>query len=253
MTTSSIDTADLSGRVVLVTGASGGIGQALSQRLLAGGARLAAHYSSSARPVEHLADAATARGQVVLPVRADLSDIQAASSLIAEVNERLGPVEILVVNHGRGTRRQDYRDVTPDEWDVTFAINTRAPFLLAQAALPSMQAARFGRILFTSSVAAQTGGIVGPDYAASKAALHGLVHYLARRVAGDGITVNALAPALIEQTGMLPGDPSELAARLPVGRLGRPDEVANIALAILTNGYLTDQVISVNGGMHPGN
>jgi 3-oxoacyl-[acyl-carrier protein] reductase len=101
-------------------------------------------------------------------------------------------------------------------------------------------------------VAALTGGVVGPDYAASKAALHGLVHYLAARVATDGVTVNAIAPALIENTGMLPGNPAELAARIPVRRLGRPAEVADLAVAILANGYITNQVISVDGGMHPG-
>jgi 3-oxoacyl-[acyl-carrier protein] reductase len=132
------------------------------------------------------------------------------------------------------------------------AINTRAAFLLSRDVLPRMQATRYGRILFMSSVAALTGGVVGPDYAASKAALHGLLHYLAPRVAADGVTVNALAPALIEKTGMLPGDPGELAAKIPVGRLGRPSEVADLAMAILGNGYVTDQVISADGGMHPG-
>jgi 3-oxoacyl-[acyl-carrier protein] reductase len=115
-----------------------------------------------------------------------------------------------------------------------------------------MRAQGFGRILFTSSVAALTGGIVGPHYASSKAGLHGLTHFLASRVAADGVTVNAVAPALIEDTGMLPGDPGELAARVPVGRLGRPSEVVDLALAVLRNGYVTNQVISVDGGMHPG-
>jgi 3-oxoacyl-[acyl-carrier protein] reductase len=109
----------------------------------------------------------------------------------------------------------------------------------------------FGRILFTSSVAALTGGIVGPHYASSKAGLHGLTHFLAVRAAGDGVTVNTIAPALIEDTGMLPGDPGELAQRVPVGRLGTPAEVADLALAILRNGYMTNQVVGLDGGMHP--
>ncbi len=109
----------------------------------------------------------------------------------------------------------------------------------------------FGRILLVSSVAAFTGGIVGPHYAASKAGLHGLTHYLAARLATSGITVNALAPALITGTGMLPGDPEELARRVPVGRLGQPAEVASLADAILANPYLTSQVVSIDGGMYP--
>jgi 3-oxoacyl-[acyl-carrier protein] reductase len=103
----------------------------------------------------------------------------------------------------------------------------------------------------TSSVAAVTGGNVGPHNAASKAGLHGLVHFLAARSAADGVTVNAIAPALIEDTGMLPGDPGDLAGRIPVGRLGTPDEVADLALAMLANGYLTSKVILIDGGMHP--
>ena len=109
----------------------------------------------------------------------------------------------------------------------------------------------YGRILFTSSVAALTGGIVGPHYASSKAGLHGLTHFLASRVAADGVTVNAIAPALIEDTAMLPGDPGELTKAVPVRRLGRPAEVADLALAMLRNGYLTSKVVTLDGGIHP--
>jgi 3-oxoacyl-[acyl-carrier protein] reductase len=185
-------------------------------------------------------------------VQADLSDADACTGVVEEVRRRLGAVHILIANHGRGVRRSGYEDVTAAEWDATLAINVRAAFLLTRDVLPQMRATGFGRVLFTSSVAAMTGGVVGPDYAASKAALHGLVHYLASRVAADGVTVNAIAPALIEETGMLPGDPGELALQIPVRRLGRPSEVADMALAILANGYVTNQVISIDGGMHPG-
>jgi 3-oxoacyl-[acyl-carrier protein] reductase len=92
--------------------------------------------------------------------------------------------------------------------------------------------------------------VVGPHYAASKAGLHGLTHWLASRLASDGVTVNAIAPALIERTGMLPGASAELAQRIPVGRLGTPEEVADLALAILRNGYLTNQVFTLDGGIY---
>ena len=131
------------------------------------------------------------------------------------------------------------------------AVNLRAPFLLAQRVIPGMRERGYGRILFISSVAAFTGGTVGPHYAASKAGLHGLTHFLAARLAPSGVTVNALAPALVAETGMLPGDPAQLRERVPVGRLGQPDEVADMAVAILANPYLTSQVISLDGGMHP--
>jgi 3-oxoacyl-[acyl-carrier protein] reductase len=132
------------------------------------------------------------------------------------------------------------------------AVNLRAPFLAAQAALPAMLERGFGRILFMSSVAAFTGGLVGPHYAASKAGLHAITAFLATRSAAGGVTVNAIAPALIAGTGMLPGGEAELAARVPVGRLGRPEEVADLALAMLANGYLTGQVVLIDGGTRPG-
>jgi 3-oxoacyl-[acyl-carrier protein] reductase len=149
------------------------------------------------------------------------------------------------------SRIQAFEEVTVEDFDELLAVNLRAPFLLAQRALPAMRERRFGRVLFMSSVAAFTGGIVGPHYAASKAGLHGLVHFLAARVARDGVTVNGLAPALVRETGMLPGDPRELRDRVPVGRLGTPDEVADLALALLRNGYLTNQIVALDGGIHP--
>ena len=130
-------------------------------------------------------------------------------------------------------------------------MHLRAPFLLAQAALAGMRERGFGRILLVSSTAAYRGGVVGPHYAASKSGLHGLAHFLASRAAADGITVNVLAPGFV-RTSMLPGDPEELGDRIPVGRVGEPDEVADLAVALLRNRYVTSHVFSVDGGMHPG-
>ena len=226
------------GRVALVTGGSGGIGAAVSARLAQEGAVVAVHYNAH-RPA----------GGHVFP--ADLRDPAAPDALVDAVEDALGPIDILVANAGL-SRPAPYADVDAAAFDETLAVNLRAPFLLARRVLPHMRARNYGRILFTSSVAGLTGGIIGPHYAASKAGLHGLTHHLATRVAADGVTVNAIAPALIDDTGMLPGDPGELAKRIPVGRLGRPDEVADLMLAILGNGYVTNQVFSIDGGMHPG-
>jgi 3-oxoacyl-[acyl-carrier protein] reductase len=158
---------------------------------------------------------------------------------------------VLVANAGVGVRRDAIEDVTREDWDSHVAVNLTAPFLLAQRVAPGMRERGFGRLLFMSSVAAFTGGIVGPHYAASKAGLHGLVHWLASRLAGSGVTANAIAPALIEETGMLPGGTEELRRVVPAGRLGKPGEVADLALAVIRNGYITNQVISIDGGMHP--
>jgi 3-oxoacyl-[acyl-carrier protein] reductase len=238
------------GRVALVTGASGGIGAELSARLAVAGAAVGVHYAARREAAERVAAAIAAGGGRAGVFAADLRDPDAPERLVDAVEAELGPVDVLAANAGL-SRPASYEEVDAAAFDETIAVNLRAPFLLARRVLSGMRERGFGRVLFTSSIAALTGGIVGPHYASSKAGLHGLTHFLAARVAHDGVTVNAIAPALIENTGMLPGDPGELAARVPVGRLGTPAEVADLALAVLRNGYVTNQVISVDGGIHP--
>jgi 3-oxoacyl-[acyl-carrier protein] reductase len=242
---------DFTGRVALVTGGSGGIGAELSARLAAAGAAVAVHYAGNREAAEKVAAGIVEGGGRADAIGADLREADAPERLIDAVERGLGPVDVLAANAGL-SRPGSYEEVDAAAFDETIAVNLRAPYLLARRVLPSMRERGFGRILFTSSVAALTGGIVGPHYASSKAGLHGLTHFLASRVAADGVTVNAIAPALIEETGMLPGDPRELAARVPVGRLGTPGEVADLGLALIRNGYVTNQVVSVDGGIHPG-
>ena len=241
---------ELRHRVALVTGASGGIGREIARRLAGRGAAVAAAYGSNGRDAEAVVAEITAAGGRAVAIGADLRDAAAPAELVGAVESTLGPVDVLVANAGTG-RITPLEDVTADQFDETLAINLRAPFLLAQRTAPGMRERGFGRMLFTSSVAAFTGGIVGPHYASSKAGLHGLVHFLSSRLAPAGITVNAVAPALIEDTGVLPGSPDDLRRLVPVGRLGRPAEVADLALEMLSNGYLSNQVVSLDGGMHP--
>jgi 3-oxoacyl-[acyl-carrier protein] reductase len=240
----------LSNKVALLTGASGGIGQAVARRLAADGASVALAYGANAEPAQQLADALVADGGHALAVGADLRQAEAPAELLAAVEPHLGSIDVLVAAAGLG-RQQTLEDISIEDFDEMLAVNLRAPFLLAQRTLPGMRARGFGRVLFFSSVAAFTGGIVGPHYAASKAGLHGLTHFLASRAARDGVTVNAIAPALITATRMLPGEPEELRSNVPVGRLGHPDEVADLAMAVLRNPYLTNQVLSLDGGMYP--
>ena len=235
---------------MLVTGASGGIGQAIARGLAAEGAAVALGYGSHAEPADKLAEELVAAGGLAVAIGADLSQANAPDELVDAVESSLGAVEVLVAAAGLG-RRQELEEVSLDDFDEMLAVNLRAPFRLAQRTVPGMRERGFGRVLFFSSVAAFTGGVVGPHYAASKAGLHGLTHFLASRLASSGVTVNALAPALITETRMLPGDPQELRARVPVGRLGRPEEVADLALAILRNPYMTNQVVGLDGGIYP--
>lgn len=239
-----------SNKVALITGASGGIGQAIARRLAAEGASVALAYGANAEPAQKLADELVTSGGHATAVGADLRRADAAAALLAEVEPQLGSIDVLVAAAGLG-RRQTLEEISIEDFDEMLAVNLRSPFVLAQKTLPGMRARGFGRVLFVSSVAAFTGGVVGPHYAASKAGLHGLTHFLASRVAGEGVTVNAIAPALITETRMLPGEPEELRARVPVGRLGQPDEVADLSLAMLRNPYLTNQVVSIDGGIYP--
>jgi 3-oxoacyl-[acyl-carrier protein] reductase len=240
----------LAGRVALVTGGSGGIGAALCRRLGLSGARVAVHFRSGREAAEEVARSVRAAGGEAQIFAADLADPAAPGRLVDEVRAALGPVDVLVANAGF-SRRAGYEEVDAALFDETLAVNLRAPFLLAQGTLPHMRGQHFGRVLFTSSIAAITGGIVGPHYAASKAGLHGLTHFLAARVAADGVTVNAIAPALVAGTGMLPGEPAELTRLVPVGRLGTTEEVADLAMAMLANGYLTSKVFALDGGIAP--
>lgn len=237
------------GRVALVTGASGGIGAAICRALAGEVESVAIAYGRSADSAEALARELTESGTGAHAFGADMSDPAAPERLVAEMEGALGPVDVLVANHGLA-RRRSYDEVDAAAFDETLAVNVRAPFLLARSVLPGMRERGFGRILFVSSVAAFRGGIVGPDYAASKSALHGLTHFLASRVAADGVTVNALAPGFVD-TAMLPGDPDDLGGAVPVRRVGRPEEVGELALAILRNGYVNSQVVSIDGGMYP--
>ncbi len=240
----------LSGRTCLLTGASGGIGRALSAHLARAGVDLALSYRSHRDDAERAAELARGQGVRAVVLQADLADASAPARLVDDAERELGRIDLLVANAGHA-RPASYAELDVEGWDTTVTVNLRAPVLLAQRVLPGMVGRGFGRVLFVSSVAGFTGGVVGPDYAASKAGLHGLTHHLAARVAAHGVTVNAIAPALVEDTRMLPGDGGAPPVPIPVGRLGRPDEVAELATAMLRVGYLTSKVVGIDGGLYP--
>lgn len=247
-------TTDLHGRVALVTGASGGIGSDLALRLAAAGCDVAVHWSGNEAGAQRVADLAAGHGVRTAVLQADLADPAAAAGLVDAAEQRLGPIDVLVPNAGVNLSVGAIEDVALDDWNRTIALNLTAPFLLAQRVVPGMVQRGFGRVLLVSSVAAFTGGIIGPHYTASKAALIGLAHALAAPLAPHGVTVNAVAPALIAQTGMISGDGEEerrAAGRIPVGRFGKPEEVAEAVLMLAANPFVTAQTVSVDGGLYP--
>ncbi len=237
---------DLTDRIALVTGASRGIGKAIAMALARAGADVAVNYRSRADEAHETCRAIEQLGRRSVAVKADVSDSAEVSQLVTSVEARLGPVAILINNAGI-TRPQPVSEIKEQDWDEIIAVNLKSVFLVTQAVLPTMRAARWGRIVNLSSVAAQTGGVVGPHYAASKAGILGLTHAYANLLAKEGITVNAIAPALIE-TEMVTSNPNARPDLIPVGRFGTVDEVADTALMLAQNGYITGQTINVNGG-----
>jgi 3-oxoacyl-[acyl-carrier protein] reductase len=237
----------------LVTGASRGIGRAVALRLAADGHDVAVGYGANAGAAEAVADEVRSMGRRAIAAGADLAEPDAADALVDAVEADLGPVDVLIANAGVNTPGRRAEEIETEEWDRLHAVNLRAPFLLARRVLSGMERRGFGRIVLLSSVAAYTGGIIGAHYASSKAGLHGLAHSLSQQAAGRGVTVNVVAPALIE-SDMLPADPAvraQLAESLPVGRLGTAEEVADLIAAVVRNGFVTNQSFLIDGGRHP--
>jgi 3-oxoacyl-[acyl-carrier protein] reductase len=239
---------DLNGKVALVTGASRGIGRAVAIALAEAGAEVAVNYRNREDAAEATCAEIRRRGTRALAVRADVSRSEAVAQMHATIELNLGPVDILVNNAGIVSAKP-LAEITEADWDEMLAVNLKSAFLVTQQVLPGMRARRWGRIIMLSSVAAQTGGITGPHYAASKAGLLGLAHSYARHLFKEGITVNAISPALIE-TEMVTANLTVKPDLIPVGRFGAPEEVAAVAVMLAKNGYITGQTINVNGGWY---
>ena len=240
-------TVDLGHRGALVTGASRGIGRAIAVALAEAGAGVAVNYLQRRQEADGVVDAIRGRGGKAVAVQADVSVGAEVAAMVASVERELGPMDILVNNAGVALHRS-LDDLTEADFDRTLAVNLKSAFLCTQAVLPGMRARGWGRIVNISSGAARGAGVVGAHYNASKAGMEGLTRGYAARLVKEGITVNAVAPSLID-TEMIPA-PSEAAAKVPLGRLGLPEEVAQAVLMAIGNAYMTGQTIQVNGGMH---
>ncbi|OAL36661.1 hypothetical protein AYO20_03993 [Fonsecaea nubica] len=245
-------TTDLSSHLALVTGATGGIGKATCLALAHLNCSIAVHYHSASDTAETLVAQLKSMNVRASAFRADLSSYDETRSLHTDVVREMGHPTILFNNAGLTmgvSRVKDISEVSVEDFEKTWRANCGTAFLLTQLCIPKMVDAGWGRIIFCSSVAGFTGGVVGPHYASSKSALHGLVHWLAGAYAKTGITINGVAPALIEETKMLPGGSAELSAKIPIGRLGKPEEIAETVLWIVKTGYVHNKIIAVDGGM----
>jgi 3-oxoacyl-[acyl-carrier protein] reductase len=242
----------LSGKTALVTGASGAIGSAVSRALLHSGAHVILVDVADPQKAEKPDWA----GDRVTSVHVDLSDVIAIKSATQQLIERFGRIDILVNNAGILSNNK-IRDTTLEEWRRINCVNLDAAFLLIRALLPAMRLNRWGRIINMSSYAAKSGGLTaGTAYSVSKSSLIGLTFTVARETAGEGITVNAVAPAYVMSPMVLEQLTEEQRrrqlAQIPVGRFCEPEEVAHSVLFLASPlaGFITGEVIDMNGGLH---
>jgi len=242
----------LSGKVAIVTGASRGIGRAIAERMSEQGATvIAVARGDHARGV---VDGLTAKGRTAEAVSLDVTDSAAVEKLPAAVMERHGRLDIVVANAGIA-RDQLLMRMKRDDWDAVLATNLTATFVLAKAAIRPMLTQRGGRIIAVSSVVGQTGNAGQTNYAASKAGLIGFAKALAREVASRSITVNVVAPGLIETDmtrAIADKAQADWASQIPLARLGTVDDVAAAACFLASDeaSYITGHVLAVNGGMY---
>jgi 3-oxoacyl-[acyl-carrier protein] reductase len=237
---------DLSAHVALVTGGSRGIGAAIALTLAEAGAAVAVNYRERADDAEAVVAKIKAGGGRAIAVAADVSQAAAVATMVEQVARALGPIDILVNNAGIAIPRS-IDELSESDFDRTILVNLKSAFLCTQAVLPAMRARKWGRIVNISSGAARGAGAIGPHYNASKAGMEGLTRGYAARLVKEGITVNNVAPSLIE-TDMMRGR-TDLARNIPLGRMGQPAEVAQAVAMVLGNDYMTGQTIILNGGM----
>ena len=238
----------LNGKVALVTGGSRGIGAAIALSLADAGADIAINFRTRTTDADEVCVAIRKAGAVPWRFKPTFRNLGEVSGMVAQIERELAPVNILVNNAGMA-RQINLENIVEADWDEHINVNLKSAFLVTQAVLPQMRTQHWGRIINISSVAAQTGGLVGPHYAASKAGMLGLTHSYAALLAKEGITANTVCPALVE-TEMLRANPRATSSVIPIGRFGTVDEIASVVRMIAENAYLTGQTINPNGGWY---
>jgi len=238
----------LNGKLALVTGGSRGIGAAVALALAGAGADVVVNFRARAEDAGQVCAEIRKLGRRTLAIQADVSQSEQVRKMVTQIERELGAVNILVNNAGMA-RQIKLDDIAEADWDEHISVNLKSAFLVTQAVVPQMRAQRWGRIINISSVAAQTGGLVGPHYAASKAGMLGLTHSYAALLAKEGITANTVCPALVE-TDMLRANPRATASVIPMGRFGLVEEVASVVVMLAENAFLTGQSVNPNGGWY---
>lgn len=236
-------------KTVLITGATGGIGMALAEAFFEAGYKLVLHYYRNEQCAERLK---AIYGEDAVIIKADVSVRAEVEAMIEQAVCKLGHIDVLVNNAGIAQFRQ-FQDITEEEWDRMFSVDVKGVFNCTQAVIGGMLERKSGRIINISSVWGITGASCESHYSAAKAAVIGLTKALAKELGPSGITVNCIAPGVIEtrMNAALSGSEIDmLKEETPLGQIGRPSDVAEAALYLAGNGgnFVTGQVISPNGG-----
>ena len=240
----------LTNKIALVTGASRGIGRGIALALARAGCDVALNYRERAAEADSALSEIRALGRRVAALQADVSHSAEVTGLVRSTEAALGPIDILVNNAGK-ILVQSPEQIREEDWNDILNVNLTSCFLVTQAVLPGMRERRWGRIINISSVAGQAGSIIGVHYAAAKAGMIGLTRSYARILAKEGVTVNAIAPALIA-TEMVRSNPVAKPDLVPMGRFGEIEETASVAVMLAGNAFITGQTIGVNGGLYLG-
>jgi 3-oxoacyl-[acyl-carrier protein] reductase len=246
----------LDGRVALITGSGRNIGRAIAESFAAAGARVVINGHRDREALDETAAAIRANGGQVLPVMADVSDHNSVSAMVDETVETFGGIDIVVSNVGIRKYRA-FLDITPQEWDEVLRSNLSAAFYLARAAIPHMREKRFGRIVVISGADGFWGHVThrAPNVTA-KIGMHGLAMAIAREFGHDNITANTVSPGPIDTvrdwSQYVHQKPEDVIRGVPLGRYGHVDEIAGACLFLASpaGGFVTGQVIHVNGGAH---
>ena len=244
---------DLTGNACLVTGGSRGIGRAIALELGRRGASVGVGYAHDADAAEAVVEQIGTSGGQGYAFGCDVQDPLAIESAVADILQRFGKIDVLVNNAGI-TRDRSLAKMSPDEWDAVLETNLSSVFHMTARVLPHMVSAGHGRIISISSVIGLHGNFGQANYAAAKAGIIGFTKSAAIELAKKGITVNAIAPGFIE-TEMIAAMPDEVRARIleriPMGRFGHPEEIAQAVAFLVTSGdYITGQVITIDGGLY---
>jgi acetoacetyl-CoA reductase len=246
-------TARLDGRVAIVTGASRGIGRAVAQELAGVGAKVVVNYSQARDMAEGLVEEIKKAGSDAIPVQADVSSFDECKRLVEESLSAFGQVDILINNAGINRDRTIQR-MSAEEWHEVIETDLSSAFYMTNLVSAKMRERNYGRIINMSSIIGQTGNIGQANYAAAKAGLIALTKSTAQELARFNITVNAMCPGFVETdmvTALSDDIKAALLAKIPLGRFGKPEEVATFVRYIVTEGdWITGQQLNLNGGQY---